>query len=144
MVGLRVETGMAIAALALHVAFIAYMTSLYFALSKPIASTNIILFPLQLAAQGVFLFGLTGFGLAGIAYMLSRRDALRIVSFILIAQGIIMPLGMLYTSTMAGNINIEYRSSELLFLPTIFLIAGFAPIGLGVHLVKLKPARRIM
>ncbi len=147
MLNMRLETGLALAALGLHVMFVVYASSFYFALSKPIQIGNIVALPelaWQLLTVGIFLFGLPGFGLAGIAYILAKRDAPRVVSVILIAQGIVMPLGMLYASALANNMSEDYKTDTLLTLPQIFLIAGFAPIGLGVHLAKLKPMKRRM
>lgn len=142
MLGIRLETGMALASFALHAMFVAYLLSLYYALSKTIAVGNVILFPMQLAIVGIFLFALPGFGLAAIAYIMSRRDALRVVSIILIAQGIMMPLGMLYASSVSGGINEEYKTFDILILPQVFMAAGLAPIGLGAHLARLRPAKR--
>ncbi len=142
MLNIRLETGMALAALALHVMFVVYLSSFYYALSRPVEPGTIIFIPWQLLIVGMFLFGIPGFGLATVAYVLSKREVPRVVSMILIAQGILMPLGMSYVSTLANNVNDEYKSSELLIVPHIFLIVGFAPIGLGVHLARLKPVKR--
>jgi len=144
MLNIRLETGMALAALALHVMFVAYLSSFYYALSRPVELGTIILIPWQLLLAGIFLFGVPGFGLAVVAYILSKRGVPKVVSMILIAQGILMPLGMLYASTVANNITEEYKSADLLVVPQIFLVAGFALIGLGVHLARLRPVRRRM
>lgn len=144
MLNIKLETGLALAAIGLHAMFIAYVTSFYVALSRPIDVGSVILIPWQLLIVGIFLFGLPGFGLAGISYIIARRDVPRIVSVILIAQGIMMPLGMFYSSMLANNIIEDYKTDTLLAVPQIFLIAGFAPIGLGVHLAKLKPMKRRM
>jgi hypothetical protein len=145
MVNMKLETGLALASLGLHAMFVLYVASYYIALSRPIEVGTIVANPAiawQLLAVGIFLFGLPGFGLAGISYIIARRDVPRIVSFLLIAQGILMPLGMFYSSTLANNITEDYKSDTLLAVPQIFLIAGFAPIGLGAHLAKLKPMKR--
>jgi len=144
MLNIKLETGLALAATGLHAMFIAYVTSFYVALSRPIDVGSVILIPWQLLIVGIFLFGLPGFGLAGISYIIARRDVPRIVSVILIAQGIMMPLGMFYSSMLANNIIEDYKTDTLLSVPQIFLIAGFAPIGLGVHLARLKPMKRRM
>lgn len=142
MLNIRLETGMALAAIALHAMFVAYLSSFYYALSRPIEGPNIILQPIQLMFVGIFLFALPGFGLAAIAYFLAKRDAPKVVSVILIAQGILMSLGMFYASTLADTINEEYRTFEVLIIPQIFLIPAFAPIGFGIHIAKLKPVKK--
>jgi hypothetical protein len=142
MLNIRLETGMALAALALHIMFVVYLSSFYYALSRPVEPGTIIFIPWQLLIVGMFLFGIPGFGLAVVAYVLSKREVPKVVSMILIAQGILMPLGMFYVSTLANNVNDEYKSNELLIVPHMFLIVGFAPIGLGVHLSRLKPVKR--
>jgi len=142
MVGLRLESGMALAAIGLNAMFIAYLYSFYGRLSRPIEGSNIVLYPEQLLMVGMFLFALPGLGLAIITYFLSKRDAPRVVSAILIAHGILMPLGMLYASTLTDIINEEYRIPALLIVPQIFLVAGFIPLGLGIHIAKLKPIKR--
>ncbi|MFQ5940661.1 MAG: hypothetical protein ACE5KA_03060 [Nitrososphaerales archaeon] len=142
MINIKLETGLAFASIGLHAMFVIYLSSFYYALGRQIEGPNIILYPSQLLLVGIFLFALPGFGLAAITYILSKRDAPRVASVVLIAQGILMPLGMFYASTLADNINEEYRSFELLIIPQIFLVVGFAPIGLGVHIAKLKPVKR--
>ena len=98
--------------------------------------------PSQLLLVGVFLFALPGFGLVIITYFLSKRNAPRETSILLIAHGIMMPLGMFYASTLTSNINETYRSFELLIIPQIFLIVGMAPIAFGIHIAKLKPVKQ--
>jgi len=142
MLNIRLETGMALASLALHAMFVAYLVSFYYALSRPVEPPKIILIPEQLLLVGIFLFALPGFGLAPIAYVLAKREAPRVASMILIVQGILMPLGMLYASTLTNNIIEEYKSAQLLIVPQIFFVAGFAVIGLGVHLARFKPIKR--
>jgi hypothetical protein len=142
MLNIKLETAMALVSLALHVMFVAYVSSLYYALSRPIELGKIILIPWQLLLVGIFLFGLPGFGLAVIGYVLAKRSASRVVSMILIAQGIVVPLGMMYALMLANNINEEYRSAVLAIIPQIFFGAGFSLIGLGVHLARLKPVKR--
>jgi len=138
---IKLETGMAFAGLGLHALFVAYMASFYIVLSKPFEVTGILL-TYQLVLVGMFVSGIPGFGLAIVAYFLSKRTASRIVSMILIAQGVLMPAGMAYASMLSNNINPEYKSFELLITPQIFLAAGFLMIGLGVHLSRLKPIKR--
>ena len=142
MLNIRLETGMALAALGLHAMFVVYLSSFYYRLSQPIEIGNVIMFPWQLLTVGIFLFGLPGFGLAGIAYVLSKRSAPKVVSMMLIAQGILIPLGMLYASILANNIVEEHKSAGLSIVPQIFLVSGFALIGMGVHLSRLKPLKR--
>ncbi|MEM3084329.1 MAG: hypothetical protein QXU32_05740 [Nitrososphaerales archaeon] len=142
MLGIRLETGMALAALALHVMFVLYLSSFYYALTRPIIGENIILYPTQLLLVGIFLFGLPGFGLSAIAYLLAKRDAPKVVSVILIAQGIVVPVGIFYASTLVNIINEEYRTFEILIVPQIFIVPGFVPIGFGIHIAKLKPVKR--
>ncbi len=142
MLGIKLETGMALAAFALHAMWVVYLISFYHALSRPITVGNVIYFPMQLATVGIFLFALTGFGLAVIAYMMSRRHASKIPAIILIAQGIVLLLGMLYASSITGSINEEYRTAEILSLPHAFMVAGIVPLGLGIHLSRLRPAKR--
>jgi len=138
---IKLETGLASAGLGLHVLWIAYLASFYIALSRPIEIVGILL-TLQPLMVGMFIAGLPGFGLGGIAYILSKRTVPKTVGMILIAQGIILPLGMSYDSMLSGNIDPEYKSALLLVTPQIFLVAGFAMIALGVHLIRLKPVKR--
>ena len=142
MINIKLETGLALASIGLHAMFVAYLLSFYYALSRPIEGPNIILYPQQLLLVSIFLFALPGFGLVIITYFLSKRNAPKVTSVIVIAQGILMPLGMFYALTLADNINEEYRTFEFLLIPKIFLVVGFVPIGLGVHIAKLKPVKQ--
>ncbi len=138
---IKLESGLAFAGLGLHVLWIAYLASFYIALSRPIETVGILL-TTQPLMVGMFISGLPGFGLGVIAYILSKRTVPKTVGVILIVQGIILPLGMAYASMLSGHINPEYKSALLLATPQIFLVAGFAMIGLGVHLTRLKPVKR--
>ena len=141
---IRLETGLALAGIGLHVLWIAYLASFYVALSRPLESTGMLLVTQPLMI-GMFISGIPGFGLAVVAYILSKRYALKAVSMILVAQGIILPLGMAYALTFSGNIIPEYKSAIITVTPQVFLVAGFALIGLGVHLARLKPVKsRVM
>lgn len=142
MLGIRLETGLAFASLALHAMFVAYLSSYYIALSRPIEGPNIIQFPEQLLIVGLFLFALPGFGLAFVTYFLSKREVPKVVAGILMAQGILMPLGMYYALTLVDNINEEYKIPAFITVPQILLGAGLIPIGLGAHIAKLKAVRR--
>lgn len=139
---IKVETGLALAGLGLHVLWVVYLASFYIALSRPISLETGILLTVQPLMVGMFISGIPGFGLAGVAYILSKRNVPKAVIIILIAQGIILPLGMAYATMLSANINTEYKSSLLLVTPQIFLVAGFVLIGLGIHLAKLKPIKR--
>lgn len=138
---IRLETGLALAGLGLHVLWIGYLASFYMVLSRPLESTGILLV-IQPLMIGMFISGIPGFGLAAVSYFLSKRYALKTVSMILIAQGIILPLGMAYDYTLSANVIEDYKTAILFVTPQAFLVAGFAPIGLGVHLAKLKPVKR--
>jgi hypothetical protein len=136
----RIETGLALAGLGLHILWIFYLAAFYTALSRPLETTGILLV-LQPLMIGMFISGIPGFGLAGVTYVLSKRCALKTVSMILIAQGIILPLGMAYDYTLTANILAEYKSDMLFITPQIFLAVGFVLIGLGAHLARLKPVK---
>lgn len=142
MPSIRLESGIAFVALALHAMFITYLSSLFYALSRPAQLGTVAAFPMQFALNGILLFALPGFVMAGIAYTMSKRQALRSVAKILIAQGILLPAGMFFVSSLTGNLAEVHKVADILTLPWIFLFAGFAPIALGVHLTRLKPVKR--
>ncbi len=138
---LKLETGLALSGLGLHMLWIAYLSSYYIALSKPMETTSLLL-TLQPLMVGMFVAGLPGFGLAGVAYILSKRTLPKTVGIVLIAQGVILPLGMAYASTLASHINTISKSDILLITPQLYMIGALVIIGLGVHLTRLKPIRR--
>ncbi len=141
---IKPETGLAFAGLGLALMFVFYFTSLFIVFTKPLDIGTTVL--AQQAWQKVFIgitvFGIPNIGLAGATYILAKRNALKIVSIILIIQGIIVIVGMLNALSISNNFIDEYKLLSIQTIPQAFLFAGIAPIGLGIHLYKLKPQKR--
>ncbi|MEM0446678.1 MAG: hypothetical protein QW574_04450, partial [Candidatus Nitrosocaldus sp.] len=110
---MRYDTWMAIASLALHVMFVIYINSLYMALTRPLAIGATIAQPWNMMIIGMFLFGIPGFGLAGVTYLLAKglarkSEVRRAPSMIIIAQGAILLLGMINASSIEKVMNDYY------------------------------------
>lgn len=152
---IRYDTWMAIASLALHVMFVIYINSLYLALTRPLAIGATIAQPWNMMIIGMFLFGIPGFGLAGVAYMLAKElarklEVRRTPSIIIIAQGIVLMLGMVNAGSVEKVMNDYYvevltnRGEAYLFniTPQIFILASLPLIGVGAHLYTVKPKQQ--
>ena len=144
MLQMKPETGLALASLALALMFIFYFTSLFGVFTKPLGIGTTVL--AQQAWQKVFIgmtvFGIPNIGLAGATYILARRNALKIVSIILMIQGIVIIGGMLNTLSISDNFIDEYKALDIQAIPQGFMFTGIIPLGLGIHLYKLKPQKR--
>ncbi len=143
----KYDTWMGIAALALHVMFIIYTNAFYTVLTLPIAIGRTFAYPFQIMLIGIFLFGLPGFGLAGVTYLLARRlarkeIARRLPSILIIAQGVILIAGMLNASSIVSKMNEEYRSMQFELLPYAFIAGAIPMIGFGLHLYTIKPIKK--
>ncbi len=143
----KYDTWMGIAALALHVMFVIYTNTFYTVLTQPITIGRIFAYPWQIMIIGMFLFGMPGFGLAGVTYLLARRLARkemvrRLPSMLIIAQGIVLIVGMLNASNIVPNINKEYRLIEFELLPYVFIAGAIPMIGFGLHLYTIKPIKK--
>ncbi len=149
---MRYDTWMAIASLALHVMFVIYINSLYMALTRPLAIGATIAQPWNMMIIGMFLFGLPGFGLAGVAYLLAKDLAKksgvrRATSMIIIVQGIILLLGMINASSVEKAMNDYYietltnRGEIHLFntIPQLFMMGSIPLMGVGAYLYTVKP-----
>lgn len=146
---------MAIASLALHAMFVLYINSLYMALTRPLAIGATIAQPWNMMLIGMFLFGIPGFGLAGVAYLLAkglaRKSGVRkAASTIIIVQGIVLLIGMINASSIEKAMDGYYvetlanRGETWLFntIPQIFMVASVPLIGVGAHLYTIKPKQQ--
>lgn len=152
---MRYDTWMAIASLALHVMFVIYINSLYMALTRPLAIGATIAQPWNMMIIGMFLFGIPGFGLAGVAYLLAKglarkSEVRRAPSMIIIAQGAILLLGMINASSIEKVMNDYYvealtnRGEMYLFsiIPQLFMVGSIPLMGVGAYLYTIKPKQQ--
>lgn len=141
---IKPETGLALAGLALALLFVFYFISLFTVFTKPLDVGTTVLAPQawQKTFIGMTVFGIPSIGLAGATYILAKRNALKIVSIILIIQGVIVIVGMLNALSISDHFIDEYKILSIQTVPQAFLVAGIAPIGLGIHLYKLEPQKR--
>ncbi len=141
---LKVEIGAAFVSLALALFFISYFISLFQVFTKPLDIGTAVV--AQQSWQKIFIgtsvFGIPTIGVSVATYILAKRNALKIVSIILIIQGIIIIIGMLLTLNISNNFINEYKELNMDIIPKIFLIAGVIPIALGIHISRLKPQKR--
>ncbi len=141
---IKPETGLALASLALSLMFIFYFISLFTVFTKPleIGTALIAEQAYQKMFIGISLFGIPNIGMSVATYLLARRNALKIVSIILMIQGLVVMSGMSGTLLISNNIMDEYRVLNLTSIPFSFIIGAFVPLGLGIRLYKLKPQPR--
>ncbi|RMF29779.1 MAG: hypothetical protein D6752_05345 [Candidatus Nitrosothermus koennekii] len=138
------ETGLAFASLSLALIFIFYFISLFIVFTKPldIGTTALAQQAWQKIFIGMTVFGFPNIGLSIATYILAKRNALKIVSIVLIVQGIVIIAGMADTLSISANFIDEYKLLNMEMIPQAFLIAGIIPLGLGIHLFTLKPQKR--
>lgn len=143
----KYDTWMGIAALALHIMFVIYTNAFYTVLTQPITIGRTFAYPWQIMIVGISLFGLPGFGLAGVTYLLAKRLARKEMvrkppSILMIAQGIVVIVGMITASSIVPSMNEEYRLIQFEALPYAFIVGAIAMIGFGAHLYTIKPLKR--
>lgn len=141
---LKPETGLASGSLLLALLFISYFISLFNVFTKPldIGTTLLAQQAWEKVFIGITVFGIPNIGLSVTTYILAQKNALKIVSIILIIQGIIVILGMVSALSITDNFINEYKSLNIQIIPQAFLFAGIVPLGLGIRLYKLKPQKR--
>ncbi len=141
---LKLEVGAAFASLTLALLFSSYFISLFQVLTKPL-DIGTALVALEISQKifiGMSVFGIPNIGLSVTTYILAKRNALKIVSIILMIQGITIIVGMLLTLNLSNNLINEYKELNISIVPQIFIFTGIIPLGLGIHLSRLKPQKR--
>lgn len=138
------EVGLAFASLALTVMFVSYLGSLFNVFTKELDIGTVEILPLafQKIFIGITVLGLPGIGLSIAAFLLGKRNALKLVSIVLIAQGIVMVLGMLNTLSLTNKFIDEYKQLGIEYIPQLFMTSSLVPFGLGIRLFFLKPEKR--
>ena len=61
---------------------------------------------------------------------------------ILIAQGVLVILGMQYVLSISNVFITEYKQLNLEIVPQWFMLGGIVPLGFGIRLYMLKPQKR--
>lgn len=77
--------------------------------------------------------------LAGLSYLLSRRYGSRLIGSMVVADGVILLVGMYYANTLLSSLNAAYLISEVTLCPPIFMAVSVPVMIFGGLLFKTKP-----
>ena len=80
-----------------------------------------------------------GLILAGTSYLMARRYGSRFCGSLIIAGGVILLVGMNYANTIIPSISQAYLTTELQYVPTIFIGVSVPVIIVGALLFRTRP-----
>lgn len=140
----KLESWTSIGALAMGSLFVSVMISFYVFLVGPEGKgPNVDVDPGALLAQTVSISGAPSLILAGIALGLSFRIRNVFAGSILILTGLVFIVGMWITDSVIQDIDIQYKTTGLEYIPKVFLIAGIGVLSLGAYLAKIAPQSKV-
>ncbi|MEM2856086.1 MAG: hypothetical protein QW416_03185 [Candidatus Nitrosocaldaceae archaeon] len=141
---MKPEIGLAFASLALALMFAFYIISLFIVFTKEIGigTAEILLLSQQKIFIGTTVLGLPSIGLSITTFILGKRNALKLVSIVLMIQGIVMIGGMLTALSISNGFIEEYKKLQIEYVPQLFILGSIVPLGLGIRLFMLKPEKR--
>ena len=137
------EKWLAIASLGLFVMFVGEMISIYnFMLNVPDDFEFAQVFSadpkiLQFISIGAAPAGI----LAAVAFILSRQYGSKPIGGMIVASGIILAVGMYVCYSLVGNIEPQYISSAVTYVPILFMALSAPVVAVGVYLIKHKKIR---
>jgi hypothetical protein len=140
----KLESWTSIGALAMGSLFVTMMISFYSFLIGPEGEgPNVDVDPGALLAQTISISGAPSLILAGVVFGLSFRSRNVFAGLILILTGLILIVGMWIADTMIPDINIQFRTTGLVYAPKIFVAAGIGVLALGTYIAKIAPQSRV-
>ena len=93
----------------------------------------------------IFMFISIGVGPAGIlaavAFIMSKQYGSKQIGGMIVAGGIILLAGMAVCYSMVDNINDQYITDSVRYLPILFMVLSAPVMGVGVYLTKQKKKR---
>jgi len=137
------ETWIGIISVALFVMFGGEMISVYnFMINIPIDDEFLRSFEadpkiIQFVSIGAAPAGI----LAGVAFLMSKRDGSKQIGGMIIVGGIIMLMGMYVTYSMVDKIDDRFITDSVKYVPILFMILSVPVVGVGVYLFKHKKKR---
>jgi hypothetical protein len=140
----KLESWTSLGSLAMGSLFVAMMISFCIFLIGPEGEgPNVEVDPGALLAQTISISGIPSLILAGFVAGLSFRSRNVFAGLILVATGSILIIGMMLVSMIVPDIDVQFRSRGLEYVPIIFLFSGICVLGLGIYLAKFAPLGRV-
>ncbi len=139
---MKLESGIALAALGLSIMFVALLLSFYnFLISQSQDPTRII-DPAGLLIQQVSISAAPSIILAGVVFAMTRTTGDKQVGLVLIGAGAVMVAGMFAAMGLVPQIRPQYAVGGIGTVPYIFAAAGIAQLAMGGYLTVVSKKSR--
>lgn len=135
-----IEKYIAAASLGLFVMFVGEIITLYTFLINPPESFELVvqIEPSPKILQFISIGVAPAVIMAAVSFILSKKYGSRPVSMMIIAGGVVLLIGMIYSFTLIEQIQPEYVVDAVQIVPPLFIAVSFAVIAFGVILFRIK------
>jgi len=139
---MALEKYVSIASLGLFIMFSAEIITIYHYMSRASESIFIAIEPESKIMQFIFIGVAPAIVLAIISFVLGKRTVTKPVGQIIIAGGIILLVGMVYTYTLVDDLNETYTVPLVQLTPILFMGVSIPIILLGIRFLTLKKPKQ--
>lgn len=135
-----IEKYIAAASLGLFVMFVGEIITLYTFLINPPESFELVvqIEPSPKILQFISIGVAPAVIMAAVSFILSKKYGSRPVSMMIIAGGVVLLIGMIYSFTLIEQIQPEYVVDAVQIVPPLFIAVSFAVIAFGIILFRIK------
>ena len=124
----------AMAGIGLYAMFVGEIISIFNFLNEPILTIE----PEAKILQFISIGAAPGVIMSGTSYMIARKFGSKQIGWLVIAGGIVLLVGMSYTSIMLDNVDKEYHVFTVIVTPPLFMVVSIPIIIVGALLFRLK------
>ena len=140
---MAVEKYIAAAGLGLFIMFVGEIITIYsFMQGSPEQVNAFILEPDPKILQFISIGAAPALIMAGVSYMMVKRNGNRLIGIMIISGGAVMLAGMAVAHSMIGGINEAYESEFIPIITPLFMAVSFPVMAVGALLLKKKERRR--
>ena len=132
---MAIEKWIGVASLGLFVMFVAEILTIFNYLANPTQEIQ----PGGKILQYISIGIAPAVILAGTTYIMSRRFGSRLIGSMILAGGAILLVGMYVANNMVSNIPFQYKVTEVVVTPPLFMAVSIPVIIVGALLFRLKP-----
>lgn len=135
-----IEKYIAAASLGLFLMFVGEIITLYTFLINPPESFELVvqIEPSPKILQFISIGVAPAVIMAAVSFILSKKYGSRPVSMMIIAGGVVLLIGMIYSFTLIEQIQPEYVVDAVQIVPPLFIAVSFAVIAFGIILFRIK------
>lgn len=144
---MAVEKYIAAASLGLFVMFVGEIISLYVFMIEPPQSDDPFSLIIEFEADPkIYQFISIGVApasiMAGVSFIMTKKDGSRPIGLMIVAGGIILLVGMVYANSLVSKIESQLLTDTVSFVPPLFIAVSIPVIVIGSLLLKVKKPKK--